>query len=846
MGQLQGLARRPLLLAAVAAIGGITAVAAFWPSLRASLLWCLAFAILLAAALAWPRARRTRWVPLGLGMLLLAGVAAFWLTWRMAPNTAPELEAILPEGVRAARVVGVIAGDPDTVSYPLRMGSYQRTRFLLDVSEVDGVPWQGVIQVYLDSAIGGLACGDEVAITGRLRRPGAPTNPGEFDYARHLRLNGISGSIAVNRADACRPTGRSFGSNLVSAGRAFKERCMDAADRQLPESQATILKCLLMGRTSDLEAEQQTAFRETGTLHLLAISGTHIVMVAGFVWLLLMAAGLGPRATAVGVILAVTGYALLAGLGPSVQRATIACIVVCGAYLFMRKPDLPTSMALALLVVLALNPADLFNAGMQLSFAAVAGIYLFTLPIERALFGPPDELERLQDAAERSTALHWLRDAIRRSLSLSLAASLATVPLMAYHFEVFTPLAPVATLLLTPAVTLAMAAGLPAVLLGAFCAPAAWPLFKLAGFGVWLMDEMARAMAQLPGVAQYGPSPGFWLTLAACAVLPCIALWPEQLWRPWRAVGLLLLPAALYLGLVWHQPPPAFVELHMLSVGEAHCSVVRFPDGRNLLFDAGGPNMRSGAKILAPALWAVGVRQIDLALLSHSDEDHCTGFEELARRIPVGCLALPAHFEDNGKTREWVERLGRSFRILRVARGDRVEGFPLARLNVLWPPRETFFARGTTPNFRSAVLDVRTDQGRILFTGDLNGAAGAILSDEEPDLRARIAQVPHHGRLDDSSEPLAKAISPELALVPGSHDRPSPWLAHSKRLLATEQCGMISVRLTPGRLDVRTFCEPSDENAGDTILSSAREASHNETVSFSDESFVSPSTEEEP
>ncbi len=803
--------RRPLLLAAVAAVGGIAAADALEASLRLSLLGCLAAALLLAAALAWPRTRRTPWIPHALGMLLAAGIAGSWFVWCTVSALSPELDQVLSEGRASARVVGIIEGAPSLVSYPQRMGSYQNTRFPLAVSTVDGRACPGVIQVHLNDEAGAVAYGDELTLTGRLARADGATNPGEFDYARHLRRNGVAAAMSITRPNAWAITGRNLGSFLIRAGLEFKRRCQRAADDQLPPEQATILKCLLMGNTSDLEASQQTAFRETGTLHLLAISGSHIVMVAGFVWLLLMVAGLGPRATAVAVILAVTGYALLAGMGPSVQRATIACIIVCGAYLFMRKPDMATSLALALLVVLALNPADLFNAGMQLSFVAVAGLCLFTVPIEQALFGELDELERLQDAAERPAALHWLRRSVQRSLSLSLAASLATVPLMAYHFQVFTPLAPIATLLLTPAVTLAMAAGLPAVLLGPFSYTAAWPLFKLAGAGVWLMDGMARALAKLPGVAQYGPSPGLWLTLAACALLPCIACWPKALWRPWRTAGLLLLPAALYLGLVWHQPAPSFVEMHMLSVGEAHCTVVRFPDGRNLLFDAGGRNAKVGAQILAPALWAVGVRRIDLAVLSHSDEDHCTGLEELARRIPIGCIALPAHFENSRKTEAWVVRLGRSCRILRIARGDRIEGFPQAQLDVLWPPREAFFARGMETNPLSAVLDVRTDQGRILLTGDLNGVAAAALSSEEPDLRVRVAQVPHHGRVDSSSALLAKAVSPDLALVPGGRNTPRPWLLHSKRLLTTEQCGMISVRLTPGELDVRTFCHPAEQ-----------------------------------
>lgn len=826
------LTRRPLLWAAAGAVWGIIAADALWPSRAQVIAFCLAALVLLAAGVAIPAVRRRRWAVLLLCALLAAGVFAFRFVSGFADGRSFEPAVTSPGAQPKSRIVGTIAETPSIVYSTRRMGSFARTRTLLHVREVNGKPADASMLVYFNNVQPDLAYGDVVSVDGVIRLPAGPGNPGESDYATYLRNNGISGSVTVSKAKCWRIIERASGSPLTRAVLAYKGRCQNAVNEAMPPSQATILNCLLMGRTSELEASQQIAFRETGTLHLLAISGTHIVMVAGFVWLLMLLMGAGVRVSAVAVITVVSGYALLAGLGPSVQRAAIACIVVCGAYLFRRKPNLPSSLALALLVVLALRPADLFNQGMQLSFVAVAGIFLFTSKIEHALFGRPDDLYLIQDPAERNSALHWLRWTVQRSLSMSLAASLATAPLMAYHFNVFTPLAPVATLLLTPAVTLAMAAGLPAALLGPFIGVGAWPLFKLAAFGVWLMDWLARAMAQLPVVAQYGPSPGLWLTVFSYAVLACLAFLPGLLWRPWRAAGVLLVPVALYFGLVWHRPPPECVELRMLSLGGANCEVLRFPDGKTLLFDAGGWNMTTGARVLAPALWDAGVRRIDLAVLSHSDEDHCTGYEELARRIPVGRLALPAHFEKSRWVKGWVGRLARTNRIVRIARGYRIEGFAQAEIDVLWPSQDEFFGRVKNTNPLSAVLDVRTDGGRILLTGDLNAAGALALCGLEPDMRARVVQVPHHGHLDESSETLARAASAELALIPGGSTmpaQPTPWLTHSGRVLMTDECGMIVVKMREDELEVRTFLtglEERREEAWNIYGASDEQAEH--------------------
>ena len=777
----EGLPIRPF--AALAAAGAFTLLGLVLLFLRAAPRWCFIAALAAVAA-----------GGAGYGTALSSRCTGSGLSARL--STTPQI----------LRVRGFIESAPEQKLLPARRPEEDervRTNFILRVTHLfRRGQWKtltGRLRVSGDGSASHLTYGDCVEAALSVRKASPPGNPGEFDYARYLVRKGINGLAWAGRVETLKPTGKHRGVPGMRGVLALRRHIAGVIDERVAPKPARILKCLILGDRNALTKAQDRAFKETGTVHFLAISGLHVGLLAAFCWWLLVLCRVRHRPAAIIVLGVVLLYAVMAGFRPSVQRAAIMCAVICGALIFNRKPDLASSLALALIIVLIYEPAQLFSAGLQLSFIAVLGIWIFALPIERAIFRLPDELDRLQAPEERSWVQHPVRWFLQKAISISLAAWLITLPLLMHHFSVITPFTPPASVVLLPAVWLVLVAGLPGVLLAPLLGGYAQPLLTTAAFGAQVMDWVSGTLARVPGVVLYVPPPGWlWVTLCYAAIAAVVYRATLRLTRR-RIALLLLLPVAAYLGFVWRAAPPSRAQVGALSMGMGNCVLVQFADGKNLLFDAGSAgHSEVGERVIAPALWSLGVRRLDLVVLSHSDTDHYNGFLELARRIPVGRVAVSRHFDRSAEEGTGVQEIVDSgHELFRIGSGDRIHGFSNAAIDVLWPPRELPVARRLSDNELSIVLRVRSPDGTVLLTGDFGKRAIDMLLSHKPDMKSNVFQVPHHGLPDSRAPRLAAAVSPRVALIPGGRhaEKPSPYAAHAGQLLATDDCGMITVEL---------------------------------------------------
>jgi len=705
----------------------------------------------------------TRRAPLlVLSVALLLGVASSHggLPWPAAaavlplaasPPLAPVAFAgagwLAAEGVRAAP-----AAPPDVavdlaglvVNVPSPAGP--RLRYTLRAA--DGP----LYEVMSPPAEWPLAAGDRVRLRARLRRPPGPRNPGAADTAARLAALGVA-----LQADALLPPVRTAPPSPLAWLERGRQRFAEAC-RVLPEREAALVRAIGTGDRAALDQATNESFARSGLAHVLAVSGLHLVVVAaGLEWLLRaallrvesLAARADPRKVAAALsIPAVLAYTIATGAGFPVVRAALASGVLLGATLLDREGSSANTLGLATLAVLGVEPGALLDPSLQLSLASVAGLVALAGPLRAALPWP-----RPAEGSWRARLL----EPLLAGLCATLAASLATAPILALHFRRLPALGIVANLAGVPIGTALTGLTAAAAAVAAAWPPAALPL-------LWLCRPLATALLQVsdaaaaPSFAVIGvASPGPLLAGLACA----LALSLARLRRAWRWGAAAAFTACLAL------PGPVRaaaarergqLELIVASVGQGDASLLRLPDGTAVLIDGGGNpggGPDPGARDLVPLLRDLGVTRLSAVVVSHPHPDHVLGLGAVAQAFPIERLVLGGN-PPRGAVAEVLARLPPPLR-LRHGEGWEQAGVRFTAVSADDP--------SLVENDASLALRIEHGAVSFLFPGDLEVAGEAAALAAGGALRADLVKVPHHGSRTSSTAPFTQAVSPAWAVV---------------------------------------------------------------------------------
>jgi competence protein ComEC len=631
---------------------------------------------------------------------------------------------------------------------------------------------------------------------------GAATS-GSFDFAGYLRRRGIAGELLLDRA---RATGRRRGglAGLLDRMRARAERGVAAG---MPPREGALARGMVLGQDERIAEGVREDFRESGLAHLLAVSGQNVMLLGALALPVLAAAGLGPRGRAISLLLLIAVYVPLAGAGPSLQRAGVMGAAGIAAMTLSRPGSRWYALLLAAAATLALNPRATGDPGWQLSFAAVAGILTLGRPLQRCL-------RRLLAATTASGARRpsaaRVADGLAEGAAISVAATLATAPLLAHHFG-SVPLAGMpANLLALPAVAPAMWLGMVKAGLGQL-APVLPPagvvadaLGPLARLPVAYLTVLAERFADVPGgqIALPLGSPArvigaYALLVAAAAVLARAgrALRPraEELAANWRrrpraqrlaiamaAVAAMSLPIA---GLLAGPGAPGELTVRFLDVGQGDSTLIQHPDGTAVLFD-GGPPEAGTVRLLRRS----GVRRLSVVVATHASRDHHGGLPDVLDRYPVELLLDGGDGAGHSGFRTVLAEAAR----LHVRRVPAVAPMTIRagglRIAVLSPPARPPGPLPEDPNPRAVVAVVSAGDFDLLLSADAESEA--LLPLDLPDVDAM--KVPHHGSSDPGLPEVLERLRPELAAIevgPNTYGHPTP-----STLAALERAGARTYR----------------------------------------------------
>lgn len=663
----------------------------------------------------------------------------------LAEELGPEKQAI------SAR--GVVVSEPQVSA-----GGTASFRFQLRTIERGGLRKWGKATI-LARWRADVRYGDELQLFGVAQPTDPPRNPGEFDMRSYLARRDVRNVLIVRYPENGRILSRGGGSKIMRAAHASR-RWMDAAlARGIEDSpeEHGLVSGIALGLREQTADEVEEQFQQTGTIHLFAVAGLHVGMVAYLLWMIARALRL-PRKVAICLIIpGLFFYAAITGLNTSSVRAALMAGVLLGGALLDRKVVLGNSLAAAAVLLLCFDTQELFTTGFQLSFAVVTTIIVLAHPAFNMLIrwfeSDPFLPKSLLNPVTRFGQHLWRM--IARGISVSLASWIGSIPLIIPYFYLVTPVSLFANVVVVPIAFFVLAVAMLSLL--------AFP------FAPWLALIFNHANRSL-----------------AAAILWIVSMFARA-------------PAGHVYVEPPHLPSGARVEMTALDVGAGAAFHVR--NGRvDWLIDSGAE--RDFKRIVSSYLRSRGINSLDGLILTHGDSAHIGGAGALARVFrphEIIDTALPDHSASHRKlTAQFHEQKAH----LKFASSP--DEFPFGNgvvARVLFPPADF---RASTADDQALVLQlIVRDHWRVLLMSDSGEATERWLLDSGADVRSDIlVKGQHHTGFSGSREFLA-CVQPEVIVASGvefpENERiKDDWAAgvgeRGIKLLRQDQAGAVTLR----------------------------------------------------
>jgi competence protein ComEC len=655
----------------------------------------------------------------------------------------------------------------------------QRARIALRVEEILGLEGEErgrgeKIMVTVFNPAGEHFAGQRILFPARLRPFRNFNNPGSHNYARAMKMSGFACAASVSDGRRIVPMGRGGLGFPMDQIEGFRKPLRDFFKERLSPHHVPLLRALILGEKQGIGPELRASFNRAGLGHVLVVSGLHVALVAWFAFAVLvrllslsyrLALFLDIRRLAAALAcFPVLAYACLAGFGVSCQRATIMVIVFLLSVILGKEKETWSTLAIAGLAVLAVEPASLFSISFQLSFLAVTGILWLGPPLRKLLSFPAGGTER------RPALLNRLYLYFADLTSVTVAATVFLLPLTVFYFHRFSWTVVPANLTVLPLLGLVV---LPFGLVGTALFPVSTSLAEVfLRAGAWGLDRMM----------DYVLFWGSWSWSEAWVIAPnslevlllygvmFFAFFALRFGWARRGLVVVLLLLAANIGYWVHRNfYDSRLKVTFLDVGQGNAALIQFPGRERMLIDGGGfsgGHFDVGERVVGPFLLRAKITRIDYLVLSHPDTDHMDGLRFIASHF------RPREFWHSGEKAELPahRELMETLRLKKVPmfspglwKEDRTIGG--VAVSVLHPEGGDQ-RRGLRLNDRSLVVKLTYQGKSFLFPGDLErgGEERAVLRAGRA-LKSDVLLAPHHGSKTSCSQRFLDHVKPRVCVI---------------------------------------------------------------------------------
>ena len=575
-----------------------------------------------------------------------------------------------------------------------------------------------------------------------------PTVPGAFDTQGWLKSQGL---VAYGKFVHWTVHGetwvpeRSFYQFRKWIGSRFSE--------YLDPSETGLLLGLLAGDRSGIPDALRSDFQRSGLVHVLAISGFHVVLLAGMLMIFLKATGLPHRVVRMVAIALLFLYIPVTGGSPAVRRAVLMFAVPQVGALFQRPANTLNSLGVALLFIMIPEPSVIWNPGFQLSVAATMGILM------GGFWNP---LKNLPEEFQKNKWWTRLQSLVVEPTYVTLCATLSTSPFLIHHFKTLSPFAWLGNIVVVPAISMGMQAGLFALLspvdfLREYFCYAARFFLRLASLLTRLLSDSSQASVTV------GPFEPWVLLLCGFLIVVVPFCAKNRIARRFSLCSMLLF-AAIFAYKGYGAVITPTWKLTTLDVGQGDSHLLTTPSGMHILVDAGDTKRQdSGKDIVVPYLHHIGVSSLDALIVTHADQDHFGGAYSIIKTFPVKELWISecARIDDKENWQQVIaEAYRRGILIRDISRGILYKE-RFFEIKVVHP--ET--ARCIDANTQSITFRAKGLGHSALLTGDLTVQGEKEIMKTDAYLKSDVLKLGHHGSKTSSGRKFLKQVDPKLAIV---------------------------------------------------------------------------------
>lgn len=594
--------------------------------------------------------------------------------------------------------------------------------------------------------------GNKIYLTGTYQKGRDRRNPGEFDYDKYLKQNGITGlfgsydmdSIKINSSDKS-----FFKSFLFTVRKSIDKIIHDLHNQQT----AGLLRGLLLADRSEIDFETKNEFINSGVVHILAVSGLHVGYVLVIFIFIFGRFGIYLRSTL--TIFGLLGFMFLTGVPPSVFRATLMTVVIILSFLSNRTTNIINSISIAAFIILLINPNEIYNPGFQLSFSAVLAIGILHPYFKKIIY----KLHLKQ---------RWIEN-ILLFIGVSLSAQIGTLPFTLAYFSKLSIIALFANLIVIPAVGVIIGIAFITVFVGLFS-------YSIAIYFAAANDLISGWMISF---IKYTGSLDFsflWIRnyslydaiifYAGLGLILFVIQKTDKLYLKFTLPIVLMFSMTIYSTFDNKEIlEKNKLNIFMVDVGQGDTFLIQFPNGQTALIDAGeaNPFIDNGERVIIPLLDYLGIKKIDYGFISHLDLDHYGGFISLIYNNRISEIFRPQ--PDSNKKSLRLEKFLTDRKVKSKSYDKYSFDVGNTKIYFLNDPN-SYSYKSFSSNDKSGVIKIVFGKTSFLFVGDCEHPAEYFLASNFREmLDSDVLKIGHHGSKTGSSLAFLNLVSPKISLV---------------------------------------------------------------------------------